>query len=385
MTVLAQGTHGRVGADPSAVTSSRIGNSGGPVRVLICDDSLTIRGAITRMLRAESDLEVVGSVRDGKAAIAAVQTRPASAPIDVVVLDIEMPVMDGLTALPLILKIDPTIRVIMASTLTLRGASITLESLALGAADYVPKPSTTGQFGDDEFRAELVAKVRGLGRLRQRERVRPPVQQIARKDTGPVVVAGQKLPFRPMLLAIGSSTGGPQALFTFFKALGPSLRLPVVLTQHMPASFVPLLADQITRLGGMPCREAVDGQVLQSDQIAIAPGGRHLAVNAGPKGLTASLSDGPAENFCKPAVDVMLRSAAVAAHGKVLIVMLTGMGRDGLAGTRTVVEAGGLALAQDEDSSVVWGMPGAIATAGLCRNVLPLASLAGAVRDLVCA
>lgn len=355
-----------------------------PIRVLVCDDSLTIRSAVTRMLRAETDFDVVASVRDGRAAVNAVQAQLTTTPVDVVVLDIEMPVMDGMTALPLILKIDPSVRVIMASTLTSRGASITLESLALGAADYVPKPSTTGQFGDEDFRVELVAKVRGLGRLRQREKTRAPLRAHAAGQAAPAPRAPcvRAAPFRPTLLAIGSSTGGPQALFTFFRSLGPRLGIPVVLTQHMPASFVPLLADQITRLGGMPCREASEGDVLRADHIAIAPGGRHLVVGSGPHGFTASLSDAPAENFCKPSVDVMLRSAAIAAKGKVLVVMLTGMGRDGLAGTRSVVEAGGFALAQDEDSSVVWGMPGAVATAGLCRDVLPLGLLAPAVREL---
>ena len=375
MTIPEQGGRGRM-------TDGKSGSAADPIRVLVCDDSLTIRGAIVRMLRCQPDLDVVASVRHGGAAVDAVQTRFSSAPIDVVVLDIEMPVMDGMAALPLILKTDPTIRVIMASTLTSRGASITLECLALGAADYIPKPSTAGQFGDEEFQAELVAKVRGLGSLRRRERARPPSSQTV-SPAAPAVASARPNSFRPALIAIGSSTGGPQALFAFFRSLGPRLGIPVVLTQHMPASFVPLLAEQITRLGGMPCREAIQDQVLRPDQIAIAPGGRHLVVNAGPNGLTASLSDDPAENYCKPSVDVMLRSAAVAAHGRVLVVMLTGMGRDGLAGTRIVVEAGGLALAQDEDSSVVWGMPGAIATAGLCREVLPLASLAGAVRKMV--
>ena len=356
-----------------------------PVRVLVCDDSLTIRGAITRMLRAEPDFEVVASVRDGRDAVAAVRSHAVTAPVDVVVLDIEMPVMDGMTALPLMLQADPGVRVIMASTLTSRGAGITITSLALGAADYVPKPSTTGPFGDGDFRAELVAKVRGQGRLRHRLRAergtaRPHVISAvpARREGG-----GRGVFVRPALLAIGSSTGGPQALLTFFRSLGPRLGIPVVLTQHMPASFVPLLAEQITRLGGLTCREATEGEVLRPDHVAVAPGGRHLVVHAGPDGLTASLSDSPAENFCRPSVDVMLRSAAAAAPGKVLVVMLTGMGRDGLAGTRRVVETGGMALAQDEESSVVWGMPGAVATAGLCREVLPLGSLASAVRGIV--
>ncbi len=354
----------------------------GRIRVLVCDDSLVIRGAIGRMLRAEADLEVVASVRDGQAAIDAIRSWHRA--IDVVVLDIEMPIMDGMTALPVLLGIDPTLRVIMASTLTLRGASVTVEALGLGAADYVPKPSTTGTFGDEDFRAEIVAKVRGLGRLRRNEQ-RPPMERMPsvphRAITGAVTARVRSQ--RPVLLAIGSSTGGPQALFTFFRELGSGLGIPVILTQHMPASFIPLLADQITKLGVMKCREGREGEILQADEIAIAPGGRHMTIRAVPKGLAIALSDAPPENFCRPSVDVMLRSAASACGPRTLVVMLTGMGRDGLVGTQAIVGLGGSALAQDEDSSVVWGMPGAIANAGLCRSVLPLKQLPAAVRELV--
>ena len=357
-------------------------------RVLICDDSLVIRGAIGRMLRGEADIEVSASVRDGRAAVEAVQARLNGLSIDVVVLDIEMPVMDGMTALPLLLAADPTVRVIMASTLTTRGATIAVEALALGAADYVPKPSTAGQGGgDEEFKAELIAKVRGYGRLRRRQcdasASRGPrlVDALPRSAAIPARPAAVAL--RPAVLAVGSSTGGPQALLSFFRRLGPSLGIPVILTQHMPAAFVPLLAEQITKAGGMACREAVEGERLVVDRVAIAPGGRHLTIRGGPEAMEVALSDAAAENHCRPSVDVMLRSAAATCPGRVLVVMLTGMGRDGLLGTQRVVEGGGCALAQDEASSVVWGMPGAIATAGLCRSVLPLDKLPDAVRDLV--
>jgi two-component system chemotaxis response regulator CheB len=181
----------------------------------------------------------------------------------------------------------------------------------------------------------------------------------------------------PVLMAVGSSTGGPQALFSFVRALGPDVPVPVVLTQHMPAAFTPILAEHLTRLGGMPCAEARDGEALLPGHIHLAPGDRHLLVEGAPGALRARLTSDPPENFCRPAVDPMLRSAAVSCGGRVLVVMLTGMGHDGLAGTRQIVEAGGAAIAQDEASSVVWGMPGAIAQAGLCHLVLPLADIAG--------
>jgi two-component system chemotaxis response regulator CheB len=348
------------------------------LRVLVCDDSLVIRNSVTRMLRAEADFEVVAGVRNGQAAVDTVRTRTGASSIDVVVLDIEMPVMDGMSALPLLLEIDPSVRVIMASTLTLRGASVTIEALALGAADYIPKPSTTGTFNDDEFRADLVAKVRGLGRLRRREQLRRPTLVAPQATIG----YSRRPGGRTALLAIGSSTGGPQALFTFFRSLGPKLGIPVILTQHMPASFVPLLADQIARIGGLTCSVAERGELLRPDHVVIAPGGMHLTINATPSGLAAGLSDAPPENYCRPSVDVMLRSVADACGARAIVLMLTGMGRDGLAGTRAVVSAGGVALAQDEDTSVVWGMPGAIAKEGLCHSVLPLARLANAVREL---
>ncbi len=193
---------------------------------------------------------------------------------------------------------------------------------------------------------------------------------------GPVVA--------PALLAIGSSTGGPQALFTLLQGLGRGVPVPVVLTQHMPATFIPILAEQLTRLGGMPCAEAREDQPLRPGYVHLAPGDRHLLVKAAPGGgLRAQLSSEPPENYCRPSVDPMLRSAAEACGGRVLGVMLTGMGHDGLQGTRNVVEAGGVAIAQDEATSVVWGMPGAVAQAGLCRAVLPLPAIAPYVRDIL--
>jgi two-component system chemotaxis response regulator CheB len=185
------------------------------------------------------------------------------------------------------------------------------------------------------------------------------------------------------LLAIGSSTGGPQALFALVQGLGRQITVPVVLTQHMPPAFTTLLAAHLGKLDGPECAEARDGEALLPGRIYVAPGDRHLLVERSGIGLRARVTQGPAENFCRPSVDPMLRSAAVACGGRVLVVMLTGMGRDGLDGTRAVIDAGGMALAQDEASSVVWGMPGAIAQAGLCHMVLPLPQLAAATLHLL--
>lgn len=337
-------------------------------RVMVCDDSVAIRGAIARILDADPAVQVVAKVANGQLAVEELKRTKA----DVVVLDIEMPVMDGMTALPLLLRADPGIRIIMASTLTTRGADIAMRAMRLGAADYLPKPSSIGTVGDDRFQRELLEKVKGLARSRQRS---------ARAAALPAWKPAPLLP--PRLLAIGSSTGGPQALFTLVQGLGRQIGVPVVLTQHMPATFTPILADHIGRLGGMPCAEAKDGEMLIAGRIYVAPGDRHLLVEGRAGSLRARLTTDPPENFCRPSVDPMLRSACAATDGRVLIAMLTGMGHDGLAGTRQVVEAGGCAIAQDEATSVVWGMPGAIALAGLCHAVLPLPAMAAKLRDIL--
>ena len=353
------------------------------VRVMIVDDSTVIRAALTRLLESEADVRVVARAADGRQALDALARRAPDAGVDVVLLDIEMPVLDGLATLPLLLRAAPGVRVVMASALTLRGAEVTLQALQLGAADYIAKPGAADMI-DSGFRRELLAKVRGLGRRPARApAARTPADQEARARP----VAAPPLPLAPLLpapllLAIGSSTGGPQALFALTAALGRDIGVPVVLAQHMPATFTPMLAAHLDRLGGMPCAEARADERLQPGRMYLAPGGQHLLVAGGPGALRARLSDAPPENFCRPSVDVLLRSAAEACQGRVLAVMLTGMGQDGLLGTRAVVAAGGAAVAQDEATSVVWGMPGAVAQAGLCRAVLPLSQLAPCIRAM---
>ena len=310
------------------------------VRVMVCDDSAVIRGAVARMLDADPDIQVVARVANGQLALDQLKR----VPLDVVVLDIEMPVMDGMTALPLLLRADPALKVVMASTLTTRGADIALRALRLGAADYVPKPSAVT--GDETFRRELVEKVKGLGRMRRR--LTQPTQAPPGLHLRPPALVP------PRLLAVGSSTGGPQALFTLVQGLGKTLNVPVVLTQHMPPTFTPILAEHISKLGGLPCAEAKAGETLSPGRIYLAPGGRHMLIDAARSGLQVRLTTDPPENFCRPSVDPMLRSAATACEGRVLVAMLTGMGQDGLTGTRRVIEAGGTALAQDEATSVVW-------------------------------
>jgi two-component system chemotaxis response regulator CheB len=339
---------------------------------MVCDDSAVIRTAVARILESDPTVRVVAKVANGRLAIEELRKTQ----VDVVVLDIEMPVLDGMSALPLLLRADPDLRVIMASSLTTRGADIALRALRLGAADYVPKPSTIGTGNDDAFRRELLEKVKGLARMRRRT-----AQPAAR--AAPLTALRAAPALTAKLLAIGSSTGGPQALFTLVQGLGRAVNIPIVLTQHMPATFTPILAEHLSKLGGLRCAEAVDGEPLQNGRIYLAPGDRHLLVDNTRGAMRVRLTTDPPENFCRPSVDPMLRSASAACGGRVLIAMLTGMGHDGLAGTKMVVDAGGAAVAQDEATSVVWGMPGAVAQAGLCHAVLPLPRIAPKLLEML--
>jgi two-component system chemotaxis response regulator CheB len=253
-----------------------------------------------------------------------------------------------------------------------------MRALRLGAADYIPKPNAAA-IEDNSFRQELLAKLRGLARFRRAARGIKPAMPSTATSALQLRPMGRN---RPKLLAIGSSTGGPQALFTLVQSLG-AVSVPVVLTQHMPKSFTAILAEHLNRIGPMRCTEAADGESLQSGAIYLAPGDRHFCVDSSGAGLRARLTDEPPENFCRPSVDPMLRSACRATAGHMLVTMLTGMGHDGLEGTRTVVEAGGTAIAQDEASSVVWGMPGAITQAGLCHAVLSLDKIATKIKEIL--
>ena len=359
-------------------------------RVMVVDDSAVIRGLLTRFLEEDPAIEVVASVPNGKVAIA----RAASEELDVVVLDIEMPVMDGLTALPKIIAAKPGIQVIMASTLTRQNAEVSLRALKQGAADYITKPSSSSELhSTDAFRRDLVGKVKALGEA-ARTRVGEPRPAASRPSPAPPQVRAAP-PARPTAaairlrpaatlppkaIAIGSSTGGPQALIALLSELPPRTRLPIFITQHMPATFTTLLAEHIAKASGIPCSEGKDGEPVLDSPIYLAPGDFHMEVVADAGGPRLRLHQGPQENFCRPAVDPMLRSLAAIYGRHLLVIILTGMGMDGKRGSEVVVERGGSVIAQDEASSVVWGMPGAVATAGLCSSVLPLPEIAPYLR-----
>ena len=342
----------------------------GAVRVMLCDDSPTARTAMARVLEADPQLRVVARAGDGRQAL---EMLGALAPEDrpqVMLLDLEMPVMDGMTVLPLLLRAQPRLAVIVASALTHKGAEASMAAMRAGAADYLPKPGAAGGgVRDPAFQAELLAKVKGWARMR----TQPPARTVPVRPAVPR--AGLAGP-RPRAVLVGSSTGGPQALAAFVRALRVPPPVPVVVVQHMPAGFTAMLADHLGRLGGPPAAEARDGELLQPGRIYLAPGDRHLLVEASAAGLVARLNSGPPENFCRPAVDPTLRSLVTACEGRVTAVILTGMGSDGMRGCQALAAAGGLVLAQDEASSVVWGMPGAVAKAGLAQALLPPEQLA---------
>ncbi|WP_456306801.1 chemotaxis-specific protein-glutamate methyltransferase CheB [Paracraurococcus lichenis] len=346
-----------------------------PVRVMLCDDSATVRAAMARLLEADPGIRIVARVANGQEAVATLAGLPAALRPQVVLLDLEMPVMDGMTALPLLLRQVPRPAVIVASALTQRGAAAAMAALRAGAADYIPKPGAAGGgLNDPAFRAEVLAKVKGWARMGAAPTAARPVAAAR-----PLAI----LPGRGVrAIGLGCSTGGPQALAAFVQALARPLPVPLLAVQHMPAGFTAMLADHLDRLGRLPCAEARDGEALRPGRLYLAPGNRHLLAEAAAGGLVARLSDAPPENFCRPAVDPMLRSLVAACGGAVLAVILTGMGHDGLAGCRAVAAAGGTVLAQDEASSVVWGMPGAVAKAGLARALLPPAALAEQVQAL---
>lgn len=388
-------------------------------RVMVVDDSAFIRGAMTRAVESDPDLRVAVSVSNGEQAIRAL----AREPVDVIVLDIEMPVMDGLTALPKLKEIDGAVQIIMASTLTQKNAEISLRAMSLGATDYIPKPSTSHEvIGAMDFRQELVDKVKALGALARRSGVRqaktplpaatpgtaaaaprPATAPVAPTPAGkpeegrrsevarPLVTFGpnakrdvvlRKEPInKPDIIAIGSSTGGPQALFKVIKEMGKGLPQPVVITQHMPPSFTAILADHITRQCDVPCSEAKDGDILVPGHYYVAPGDFHMLIEGKAASPTVRLVKDPPENFCRPAVDPMLRSLSAIYGRNMLVVILTGMGQDGMKGSDVVVRGGGSVIAQDEATSVVWGMPGAVALAGLCTAVMPVQDIGGFVRQ----
>ncbi len=355
------------------------------ITVMLVDDSSVIRSIIASILNSEPCIDVVASVSNGENAIMMAKNKHP----DVIILDVEMPVMDGLTALPEILKYSPDTKVVMCSSLTAKGADTTMKAMALGAVECLVKPSSAEARGEDStFRKTLISIVKSLA-----PKDKPPCG-VQKTGADRLVVAPAPAPLdksftlkndfgayrgKPEIIAIGSSTGGPKALFNILQDID-ILDIPIVITQHMPATFTKLLAEHITQQTGLPAFEGEDGMVVEPGKIYIAPGNWHMVFERKEGRLIIKLDDGPQENFCRPSTDPMLRSLMEIYGNKVLCVILTGMGHDGLEGSKKLVDLGGRIIAQDEETSVVWGMPGAVAMAGICSAVLPISEMGNWVR-----
>ncbi|MGB8480587.1 MAG: chemotaxis response regulator protein-glutamate methylesterase [Acidobacteriaceae bacterium] len=348
------------------------------IRVLVVDDSVVIRRMVSDVLSGEPDIEVAGAAADGRIALQKIeQVNP-----DILTLDVEMPVMDGLETLKELRKTHRRLPVIMFSTMTERGASATIDALALGAVDYVTKPANVGSAAAalEKIRTELIPKIRAH------------VPQAATSASRPYSMAAPQTPRLPSTLAairpvtsrvevvaIGTSTGGPNALADLIPLLPQNFPVPVVIVQHMPPIFTKFLADRLSAKSQIPVMEAANRQELLPGHAYIAPGDFHMMVERSKDGVRIRTQQEQPENSCRPAVDVLFRSVADVYRGDALVVIMTGMGQDGLRGCGRIREAGGQVLAQDEATSVVWGMPGYVANAGLADVVLPLGLMAGEI------
>ncbi|HEY0869909.1 MAG TPA: chemotaxis response regulator protein-glutamate methylesterase [Acidothermaceae bacterium] len=341
------------------------------IGVLVVDDSVVIRRMVSSVLDADPDIEVVGTAANGRIALDKLeQLHP-----DIIILDVEMPVMDGLATLRALRLTHPNLPVVMFSTLTERGAMATLDALAAGATDYVTKPSHAGSVAAsmERVRLDLVPKVKGLvgaARARATFAARP-------APTMPALPTGRPVrQDRVDVIVIGSSTGGPDAVTSIASKLPADLAVPVLVVQHMPALFTRLFAGRLDRSCPLNVVEAVDGQLVKAGTIIVAPGDHHLSVRRQGADVRVQLTQDPPENYCRPSVDVLFRSAAAVYGSGVLGCVLTGMGRDGTKGAERIRAAGGRIVVQDAASSVVWGMPGAVVAAGHANDIVPLDRLA---------
>lgn len=374
-----------------------------PLKIMIVDDSAVVRGLISRWLEQEPDMVLAGLATDGAKGVEKV----AEVQPDVLILDIEMPNMGGLEALPKLIAAKPGLKVLMASTLTTRGANVTIRALELGAADYIPKPDSARIGGADGFRTELLTKIRALcGRTRSwpvppsagtaghapssptahAPTPSPAPSTLYRPASAPIVPAAPVLrkggtgPKRIDALLVGASTGGPPALRAFLLGLGPDWKIPVLIVQHMPATFTAILAEHLDKALPQKVQEAKDGMLIESRNVYIAPGDWHMTIKNDPIVKQIKLDQGPQVNWCRPAVDPLFKSGAEVYGKHALGVVLTGMGHDGRDGSQFLVNVGGSVLVQDEATSVVWGMPGAVAEAGLAEIIKPIDGLSAACR-----
>ncbi len=336
------------------------------IRILVVDDSVVVRKVLCETLAADPDLEVVGSASDGKIGLAKIaQLHP-----DLITLDVEMPVLNGLETLRELRKLYPKLPVVMFSTLTERGAGATLDALSLGASDYATKPSNTGSPAEAiaAIRSDLIPKIKALCSSPAKKLTTLPVPR-------PPVNVRRPGHRRIEIVAIGTSTGGPNALAEVLPRIPKDFPVPIVLVQHMPPIFTRLLAERLNSRSAISVQEASDGAMLSPEQAWIAPGNFHMTVKRAGVGTRLQLNQDPPENSCRPAVDVLFRSVAEIYGASVLAVVMTGMGSDGVIGAQCIRERGGEVIIQDEASSIVWGMPGLVHASGQADAIYPLDQL----------
>ncbi len=359
------------------------------LNIMLVDDSAVIRGAIARILDKSPQTKIIASVANGRIAVDNIDKHNP----DIVILDIEMPEMDGITALPKLLEKCPGAQVIMCSTLTDKGAAISMKAMTLGAVDTILKPSAREAGHGSDFEKNMLALVESLGKKKKPHlytgKVTPTVQAQATKPVLNGLTTDYTLRSqiglysgRPAILAIGSSTGGPQALMKVLAHCN-NFPIPIIITQHMPGTFTKILAEHIVQNTGVPAFEVEEGMEIEKGKIYVAAGGKHFILQQKDNKLFAHLDDGPSVNFCKPAVDPMFLSAIDIFKQKVLGLILTGMGHDGIGGGEKLNELNARLIAQDPETSVVWGMPGAVAQKGYCTEVLPLDEIGPFIRKIV--
>jgi two-component system chemotaxis response regulator CheB len=344
-----------------------------PIRVMLVDDSCVVRALLTKALQHESDIHLIVTAENGEEAIAlAKEYQP-----EVIILDIEMPKMDGMMALPFLLNAVPKVKIIMASHLTTRGAEISLTALERGASDYIAKPMMDGL---EDFYRDLKAKIRVFSH----EVRKPTPVEVSASVALPTALpsfqsvsvanaalSNAKQPIHA--IAIAASTGGPQTLVQIVSQLKTQLNhIPIFITQHMPATFTSIFAKHLARESGLPCHEARDKEAVRAGHLYLAPGDYHLRVVREGNHAIMRLSQEEKINFCRPAADPMFTSLSEVYGQHLLGVVLTGMGRDGVDGAKQIVQRGGAVIAQDEASSIVYGMPKAVAESGVCQAIVPL-------------
>ena len=338
------------------------------IKVLVVDDSTVMRKLISDILKNDPQIEVVDTAKTGKEAIEkAKNLKP-----DVITLDIEMPEMDGITALKILRKEVPQTKVIMFSSLTQEGAKATIESLALGAYDFVPKPSTKSFLESvKKIEQDLIPKIKSVVPLKKIKLIYKPIQITPKIKKGIYKVCG-----------IGVSTGGPQTLLKILPKLPPNFPAPILIVQHMPPLFTKQLAERLNSLSRLRVKEAEEGEFVKDGVVYIAPGDYHMKIKKENSLIKIKLHQGPPRNFCRPSVDELFESLAEVYNGKTLALILTGMGNDGKEGAKKVKEKGGVVLAQDAESSVVFGMPKAVIEEGLADEVINLSKISERLKDL---